>query len=150
MTTTGINPHDDDPRIGSVDIDTWHAIPAPKDAAPEERLGGYCIVAGDCDEADVWIEVTAEHPKDVAEFIVQAVRNEYASQPRLTNGRTRIAPQITTRALEFGNLRDAMADAILAATYPPEEWPDGPPGEGEMNTAREQADAALAVRWPQA
>lgn len=41
--------------------------------------------------------------------------------------------------------RGRVADAILAATYPPEEWPDGPPGEGEMDTAREQADAALTA-----
>lgn len=40
-------------------------------------------------------------------------------------------------------LRDRIADAILAATYPAEEWPDGPPGEGEMDAAREEADAAL-------
>jgi hypothetical protein len=43
------------------------------------------------------------------------------------------------------NLRDQVADAILAVTYPADEWPDGPPGEGEMDTAREQADAAMAV-----
>lgn len=43
------------------------------------------------------------------------------------------------------DLRDRIADAILTATYPPEEWPDGPPGEGEMDQAREEADAALAV-----
>lgn len=49
-------------------------------------------------------------------------------------------------ATDHGDLRDRMADAILTATYPPDEWPDGPPGEGEMDTAREQADAALAVR----
>lgn len=47
-----------------------------------------------------------------------------------------------------GELRDQIADAILAATYPPDEWPDGPPGEGEMETAREQADAALFVITP--
>lgn len=78
MTTTTIEA---DPRIGTLDVSTWQAIPAPKpgDCDPEERLGGYCVVAGDCDEADVWIEVTAEHPEKVAEFIVQAVQNEYAS-----------------------------------------------------------------------
>lgn len=43
------------------------------------------------------------------------------------------------------DLSGRMADAILNATYPPEEWPDGPPGEGEMDTAREQADAVLAL-----
>lgn len=63
-------------RIGNTDINTWRAIPAPKNTDPE-RLGTWCVVAGEYEEADVWIEVTAEHPQDVAEFIVQAVRNEH-------------------------------------------------------------------------
>jgi hypothetical protein len=47
------------------------------------------------------------------------------------------------------DLRGRIADAILAATYPPDEWPDGPPGEGEMDTAHEQADAVMAVVGPE-
>lgn len=42
-------------------------------------------------------------------------------------------------------LRKELADALLAVDYPAEEWPDGPPGEGEMDTAYGQADAALTV-----
>lgn len=68
------------PRIGGVDIYTWRAIPAPKE--PDlERLGGYCVIAGEYEEADVWIEVTAEHPKEVAEFIVEAVQTVAEIKP---------------------------------------------------------------------
>lgn len=42
-------------------------------------------------------------------------------------------------------LRDRIATALLAYDYPAEEWPDGPPGEGEMDTAREQANVVLAA-----
>jgi len=42
-------------------------------------------------------------------------------------------------------LRDRIADALIAHDYPASDWPDGPPGEGEMDTARSQADAVLAV-----
>jgi hypothetical protein len=77
MTTPDYTYINDDPRIGSVDITTWQAIPHP-DNKTSARTGGWCVVAGDLDEADVWIDVEAEYPKDVAEFIVEAVRNEYA------------------------------------------------------------------------
>jgi hypothetical protein len=65
---------DQDPRLGGVDVDTWRAVPA--EGNPDgRRTRGWNIVAGDGDEADVWIEVQgAEYPKDVAEFIVAAGR----------------------------------------------------------------------------
>jgi hypothetical protein len=47
------------------------------------------------------------------------------------------------------DLRGRIADAILAVTYPTDEWPEGPPGEGEMDVARTEADAALAVIAPE-
>ena len=75
---------DPDPRIGTTDTYTWRAIPHPE-ANPAARMTGcWCVVAGDYvdeGEPDVLIEVTAaEFPKDVAEFIVTAVVNEYARQ----------------------------------------------------------------------
>ncbi|TDD97673.1 hypothetical protein [Actinomadura rubrisoli] len=69
----------EDPHIGGVDIDTWRAQPAP-DNPGGTRTRCWVILAGEYDETDVWIEVHAEYPKDVAEFIVQAVRNEHARQ----------------------------------------------------------------------
>jgi len=70
-----------DPRVGRVDADAWYAKPAPTNPTGS-RTGGWVIVAGDYaeeGEPDVWIEILdVEHPKDVAEFIVQAVRNEHA------------------------------------------------------------------------
>jgi len=71
---------DYDTRIGTTYVDSWQARPAP--CNPDgHRTGLWIIDAGDYaheGEADVYIEVTAEYPKDVAEFIVQAVRNEWA------------------------------------------------------------------------
>lgn len=75
-----------DPRIGGVDPDTWRAAPHP-DNPDGDRIGCWLILAGDMeDEPDVWIEVIAEHPGDVAEFVAAAVRNEYA---RLTAAKPR-------------------------------------------------------------
>lgn len=82
-TTTKTEPYTHgDPRIGGVDTYTWRAIPHP-DNKTGNRLGGWCVVAGDYadeGEPDVLIEVTAEYPQDVAEFIVTAVCNEHARQ----------------------------------------------------------------------
>ena len=78
-TTTAFIP--DDPRIGSVDIATWRAAPGPGNPGGN-RGGSWVIVAGDMsDEPDVFIEIqAAEYPQDIAEFIVDAVRNEHARQ----------------------------------------------------------------------
>lgn len=67
-----------DPRIGTAEVDTWRAVPWESIRREDDGWrGGYCVVAGDCDEVDVYIEVSAECPKDVAEFIVRAVQNEW-------------------------------------------------------------------------
>lgn len=68
-----------DPRIGTADVNDWHIRPAHGN--PGYRSGVWVIEAGDYadeGEPDLHIEITAKHSKDVAEFIVQAVRNEYA------------------------------------------------------------------------
>lgn len=62
---------------------------------------------------------------------------------QLTEDRDQARAELTD-----SDLRDQIASKILTATYPPEEWPDGPPGEGEMDTALEQADAVMAVIRP--
>jgi hypothetical protein len=71
-----------DPRIGTLDVRDWHARPHCEYNPTGERTRAWEIVAGDYTaegEPDVRIEIVdAEHPKDVAEFIVQAVRNEHA------------------------------------------------------------------------
>jgi len=42
-----------------------------------------------------------------------------------------------------GPLVEVITAAIIAHQYPPTEWPDGPPGEGEHDTAREEAEAIV-------
>lgn len=80
MTTPANDPWEVDPRIGTSDVESWRAVPV--DGNPEGvRTHLWCIVAGDYadeGEPDIYIEVTGEYPKDIAEFIVQAVRNEWA------------------------------------------------------------------------
>ena len=79
MTTPKLERWEADPRIGTSDVDTWRAVPW-ESIEREEGIGrgGYCIVAGDCDEADVYIEVTGEYPQHIAEFIVEAVQEKWA------------------------------------------------------------------------
>lgn len=59
------------------------------------------------------------------------------------------ADQQQADALELLNMgwldTGQLADALLAVDYPADEWPDGPPGEGEMDTAREQAEAVIPI-----
>jgi hypothetical protein len=121
-TTTETEPFEfGAPRIGGVDIDTWQAVPAPKpgDCDPEERLGGYCVVAGDSDEAAVWIEVTAEYPQAVAEFIVTAVQNEYARQTWTLDVATyldALAADVRARANEVELLREERTQMRIVLT----------------------------------
>jgi hypothetical protein len=110
--TPEIQTHDD-PRIGGVDAYTWRAIPHP-DNKTSARTSGWCVVAGDLDEADVWVDVTAEYPKDVAEFIAQAVIGEHS---RLTNPRppqTRPAVAINQATRILGTDADDIARLVRA------------------------------------
>ena len=76
-----INTWEADPRIGVCDARDWYARPS-SDNPTGARTGAWVVEAGDYaeeGEPDVWIEVRhVEFPEDVAKFIVQAVKNEYA------------------------------------------------------------------------
>lgn len=75
------------------------------------------------------------------------IRDHVDGDPLPANACGQIDHTVTgteTRAA-IDDLLGRMADAILKVTYPPEEWPEGPAGEGEMDNAREEAAAALAV-----
>lgn len=59
--------------MGITDPATWRAVPA--DCNPSGSPdGAWAVVAGDGEEADIYCEVTAEHPRAVAELIVAAIR----------------------------------------------------------------------------
>lgn len=70
-----------DPRIGTADVDSWRAVPV-EDNPEGKRTWAWAVVAGgraDEGDPDVYFEIRhAEYPEDVAKFVVQAVRNEYA------------------------------------------------------------------------
>jgi hypothetical protein len=74
-------------QIGTADVGTWRVIPASCNPGSSEH-GAWAVVAGDAgEEPDLYFEITAEAPKQVAEFIVEAVR-EHAHAARF---RTAIA-----------------------------------------------------------
>jgi hypothetical protein len=83
MTTTEPKPLDHwqaDPRIGTLDVNSWRAVPVEGNTEGK-RTWLWPVVAGDYadeGEPDIYIEVTGEYPKDIAEFIVQAVQEKWA------------------------------------------------------------------------
>jgi hypothetical protein len=90
-------------RLCVTDIASWHARPHPDNEAGDE-LGPWLVLAGD--ENDVWIEVShVEYPKNVAEFIVEAVQ---AHATRL-----RLAAAFEDVARERGRLRANRPGADL-------------------------------------
>ena len=69
----------DSRQIGTTDVETWRAVPAEINPSGDE-LGAWAVVAGDGEDADVYLDITAEYPKRVAEFVTAAVRGEVARQ----------------------------------------------------------------------
>lgn len=68
-------------QIGGVDLTTWHVVAAESNPDKHEQ-GPWAIVASDGYEYDLYIEVLdADHPRKVAEFIVEAVQ-EHATKLR--------------------------------------------------------------------
>jgi hypothetical protein len=68
-------------QIGTADVGTWRVVPAACNPGQDER-GAWAVAAGDPgEEPDLYVEIAAESPKQVAEFIVAAVR-EYAHATR--------------------------------------------------------------------
>ncbi|WP_433187792.1 hypothetical protein [Actinoallomurus sp. CA-150999] len=66
-------------QVGTSDVQTWRAVPAQNNPSGDE-LGAWAVVAGDGEEADVFLDVTAEYPQRVAEFVATAVRAEAAGR----------------------------------------------------------------------
>jgi hypothetical protein len=68
-------------QIGTADVDTWRVVPAVCNPGHDDR-GAWAVAAGDVgEEPDLYFEISAESPKEVAEFIVAAVR-EHARTTR--------------------------------------------------------------------
>ncbi|MFG2245532.1 hypothetical protein [Spirillospora sp. NPDC048823] len=69
----------DSTHLGTSDTETWRAVPAEINPSGDE-LGAWAVVAGDGEEADVYLQVTAEYPRRVAEFVAAAARAEAAGR----------------------------------------------------------------------
>lgn len=62
-------------QIATSDISTWRVVPAESNPG-EHEYGTWAVAAGDSEEYDLYLEVLdAEHPRQVAQFIVDAVTN---------------------------------------------------------------------------
>jgi hypothetical protein len=70
-------------QIGTADVGTWRVVPAACNPGEDEQ-GAWAVAAGDAgEEPDLYFEISAERPKQVAEFIVVAVR-EHAHAARFS------------------------------------------------------------------
>jgi hypothetical protein len=59
-------------QAGTADVSTWRVVPAPCNPGGDEQ-GGWAVAGGDAgDDPDLYFEISAECPKQVAEFIVAA------------------------------------------------------------------------------
>jgi hypothetical protein len=82
-------------QIGCADLETWRVVPA--DTNPDGLASrSWAIVGGDGDEADVYIDITTEYPKHVAEFILDAVR-AHAERLRYTGALGDIRSEVERR-----------------------------------------------------
>ncbi|HTP15618.1 MAG TPA: hypothetical protein VMK13_07245 [Streptosporangiaceae bacterium] len=70
-------------QVGTADAGTWRVVPAACNPAADDQ-GAWAVAAGDGgEEPDLYFEIGAECPKQVAEFIVAAVR-EHAHAVRFS------------------------------------------------------------------
>lgn len=104
-------------QVGSAGAGSWHAEPAPCNPEGEEH-GTWAVMAGDPgEEPDLYFEITAECPKDVAEFIVAAVR-EHASTSRFTAAVADVEQErqrVRSRCAEVTPASLALPDALKLA-----------------------------------
>ncbi|MFI7230546.1 hypothetical protein ACIBO5_45675 [Nonomuraea angiospora] len=69
-------------QIGTVDLASWAVVPGPSNQDKDEH-GAWAVTAGDEEQYALYFEVAdAAHPRQVAEFIVEAVR-AHATRLRL-------------------------------------------------------------------
>jgi hypothetical protein len=97
----------DNTHVGTSDVQTWRAVPAEINPSGDE-LGAWAVVAGDGEEPDVYLDVTAEYPQRVAEFVAAAVRAEAAGR-RFAGAAGDIAAELD---------RQRHAEQPLTATNP--------------------------------
>jgi hypothetical protein len=102
----------DHSELGTYDAETWRAVPA--DTNPTGNEGGaWAVVAGDGEEFDVYLEVTAEYPHRVAQFVAAAVQAE-AVRRRFDGAMDDLAAMRTRQHSETDN-RPHMADTVRLA-----------------------------------
>jgi phosphatidate phosphatase APP1 len=106
MTTTQTSTTHSDAwqaAMGTTDPATWRAVPAACNPAGNPD-GAWAVVAGDGEEADIYCEVTAEHPQQVAELIAEAIRVhagvETATERRAAAERERLCALVPADTLD--------------------------------------------------
>ena len=138
-------------QIDNIDPASWQVIPAESNPDKHEH-GAWAIAAGHGDEYDLYIEVAdAGHPRQVAEFIVEAVR-AHATRLRLSAALENVVKEqerlretcASLYQLESARLRALTAKVgQLAAELEPRE----PSKEQDHIYAAVSQVTALALAW---
>jgi hypothetical protein len=146
-------------KIGTEDIASWHARPHP-DNTDGNEVGAWLITAGDCGD-DVWLEVLhTEYPKQVAEFIVEAVQS-HATRLRLSAAfedvyreRERRRARPTGADLYEMDRGRVVAMMTQLGQLAAEAYEPAPPAEADAQARRVYDGvthlAAMAVCWLEA
>jgi hypothetical protein len=147
-----------DRRTGDLDVSTWRAAPAESNVARDDN-GSWVVLGGDSvDAPEIYFEISAEHPRQVAEFIVAAVQ-QHAGRMRFTEviadverERTRDRSRFTEMAPANRVLPDGLKLACLVGQVGElaGELTDDPFGgreRGKRLYARLTTLAASAVGW---
>lgn len=104
-------------QLGTHDVMTWRARPSASNPTEAEN-GCWTVIAGEAeDEPDVYLEISAEHPKHVADFIVAAV-HQHAGCVRFTGAAADVERERTrehARFTEVSPANPALPDALKLA-----------------------------------
>lgn len=112
-------------------------------AAAEAGLLHDSEVPADADQMRAELEAGRAERADVADRVARVHAVLAGATWRYAMVHARDVRAALTGADQGPPLVDVITAAIVMHQYPPDEWPDGPPGEGEHEHAREQAEAII-------
>jgi len=147
-------------QLGSVDLTTWRVVPGETNHGKEET-GVWAIAGGDGDDYTLYAEVLdAERPREVAEFIVEAV-TDHAHRLRLEGALAEVERERRRQRAEDGALDPSsphLAEVVKLAALVEQVGGIGREfGRDRFQTGHEELDgrlysqlaqvAATAVAW---
>lgn len=147
-------------QIGTVDLASWTVVPGRSNLDKDEH-GAWAVTAGDEEQYDLYFEVAdAVHPRQVAEFIVEAVQ-AHATQLRLNAAfadvlRERERLRTRPSGADLYELDRSRVVAMMAqlGKLAAEAYEPAPASEQDAQTQRIYDEvthlAALAVSWLEA